>query len=107
MHLSKNEKRFFMESKWSVQWHSIADRLPADGQRVLGFIPGNKFFLPGKTGEFEIREVVVLKFLFEFYPEGSEKREKYGPHFWQGEGNSNRFFADVTHWTEVPDGPSH
>ncbi|MFM7104594.1 MAG: hypothetical protein ACKOW8_03665 [Flavobacteriales bacterium] len=94
-----------MESNSTVHWHKVSELLPKDGQRILGFIPGNKFFLPGKTGEFEIREVVVLKFLLDFYPAGSEKREKHGAHFWQGEGNSNRFFADVTHWAMMPEGP--
>ncbi len=49
-----------------------------------------------------LREVLVLHFQENFYPEGSEKREKHGPHFWQGEGNSNHFFEDVTHWMEMP-----
>lgn len=94
-----------MGNNLATQWKKVADVLPDNGQRVLGFVPGNKFFLPGKTGEFEMREVIVLKFLLNFYAEGSEKCVKYGPHFWQGEGNSNRFFADVTHWAIIPDGP--
>jgi hypothetical protein len=24
------------------------------------------------------------------------------PHFWLGEGTSNRFFAEVTHWLPLP-----
>jgi len=86
-------------------WISIQDQLPANDQRVLAFIPANKVFLPGKDLEFEIREVIVLRFLKDFYPEGSEKYAKNGPHFWQGEGNSNHFFADVTHWLPMPIGP--
>jgi hypothetical protein len=88
-----------------MNWYSINDQLPHDGQRVLGFIPGNKVFLPGKSGEFEIREVIVLRFCQDFYPAGSEKHQKHGPHFWQGEGNSNHFFSDVTHWMEMPSSP--
>jgi len=86
-------------------WISIADRLPDNNQRVLAFLPSNKVFLPGKDLEFEIREVIVLRFLSDFYPAGSEKRVKHGPHFWQGEGNSNHFFEDVTHWQPMPGGP--
>ncbi|MFM7726234.1 MAG: DUF551 domain-containing protein [Flavobacteriales bacterium] len=86
------------------EWISIQDQLPEDGQRLLGYIPGNRVFLPGKSGEFEMREVVILKFLKDFYPTDSEKCAKHGPHFWQGEGNSNHFFKDVTHWMELPAG---
>ena len=88
-----------------MHWIAVSDQLPADGQRLLAFIPGNKVYLPGKSLDFEIREVIVLKFLQDFYPEGSEKRAKHGPHFWQGEGNSNHFFKDVTHWAAIPEGP--
>lgn len=86
-------------------WIDIDDQLPAHEQRVLAYVPGNRVFLPGKTGEFEIREVIVLHFLRDFYPEGSEKFEKHGPHFWQGEGNSNQFFNAVTHWMPIPEAP--
>ena len=84
------------------QWIDIKEALPQHEQRVLAFIPGNKVFLPGKSGEFELREVIVLHFIKDFYPADSEKCQKYGPHFWQGEGNSNHFFKDVTHWMELP-----
>ncbi|NNE56094.1 MAG: DUF551 domain-containing protein [Flavobacteriales bacterium] len=87
------------------EWIDINDRLPEDGQRLLAFIPNNKVYLPGLQ-DTEIRDVVVLRFCRDFYPEGSEKREKHGAHFWQGEGNSNHFFPDVTHWAPIPEGPS-
>ncbi|MGB1032872.1 MAG: DUF551 domain-containing protein, partial [Flavobacteriales bacterium] len=83
----------------------IKDRLPDNNQRVLAFIPQNKVFLPGKDFQFEIREVIVLKFLEGFYSDQAEKQEKYGLHFWQGEGSSNHFFKDVTHWMPMPKGP--
>ena len=86
------------------KWISVHYQLPEDGQRLLGYIPDNRVFLPGKSGEFELREVVILKFLKDFYPTGSEKCAKHGPHFWQGEGNSNHFFGDVTHWMQLPEG---
>lgn len=86
-------------------WISVDDELPVDDQRVLGFIPGHKAFLPGKDLQFEIREVVVLRFCKDFYARNEEKRAKHGLHFWAGEGNSNHFFADVTHWRPIPMGP--
>jgi len=88
-----------------LNWINIIDTLPANNQRVLAFIPNNRVFLPGKAFEFEIREVLVLVFLENFYKDDNEKKEKHGLHFWQGEGNSNHFFSDVTHWAEVPNGP--
>lgn len=88
-----------------MAWIDIKNQLPEDGQRLLAFIPNNKVYLPGMTLEFELREVIVLKFLKNFYPEGSEKRKLHGAHFWQGEGASNHFFADVTHWRAMPEGP--
>ncbi len=86
-------------------WIDVNTELPDHAQRVLGFVPGNNVFLPGKSGEFDLREVIVLHFQKDFYPEGSEKRKTNGPHFWQGEGNSNHFFRDVTHWMPLPGGP--
>jgi hypothetical protein len=88
-----------------MNWIKVENQLPEDQQRILAFVPGNKVFLPGKSGEFELREVIVLRFLKDFYPEGSEKHIKHGPHFWQGEGNSNHFFKDVTHWMAMPEKP--
>lgn len=87
-----------------MEWIHVHHQLPAHEQRVIAFVPGNKVFLPGKSGEFEIREVIVMRFLRDFYPVGSEKHSKHGPHFWQGEGNSNHFFNDVTHWMPIPPG---
>ncbi|MFO0359794.1 MAG: DUF551 domain-containing protein [Flavobacteriales bacterium] len=88
-----------------MNWIKVEEHLPEDQQRILAFVPGNKVFLPGKSGEFELREIIVLRFLKDFYPEGSEKFIKHGPHFWQGEGNSNHFFKDVTHWMAMPEKP--
>lgn len=87
-----------------MNWIDIKSELPKDQQRVLAFIPNHKVFLPGLM-ETQLREVIVLHFQENFYPEGSEKFEKHGPHFWQGEGNSNHFFRDVTHWKAIPEGP--
>lgn len=91
----------------SSTWIDVKQRLPEDDQRVLGFIPGNKVYLPGKGLEFELREVVILRFCKDFYAKNEEKRQKHGLHFWAGEGNSNHFFDDVTHWRAIPEGPIH
>ena len=86
-------------------WVKINEKLPENNQRVLAFITNNKVFLPGKQLDYEIREVVVLHFRENFYSENADKKEKYGAHFWSGEGNSNHFFQDVTHWKTIPGGP--
>lgn len=85
-----------------MNWININDQLPSHNQRVLAYIPKNKVFPPGMTLEPILREVIILHFQENFYPEGSAKREKHGAHFWQGEGNSNHFFGDVKFWMEMP-----
>ena len=55
--------------------------LPDDDQRVLGFIPGNKVYLPSKDFQFETREVVVLRFCKDFYAKNEEKRAKHKPFY--------------------------
>jgi hypothetical protein len=89
-----------------LTWISIKNQLPENDQRILAYIPDNKVYFPGKTLEFELRDVIVLRFLKDFYLPNTEKCAKYGPHFWQGEGNSNHFFSDVTHWMPMPEGPN-
>ncbi len=88
-----------------MTWIDINDALPSDGQRVLAFLPKNEIFLPGKTGEKEFLPVIFLRFAENFFGEKNPKREKFGAHFWLGEGQSNHYFDDVTHWCEVPKGP--
>ena len=58
------------------EWIPVAEQLPEDEQRVLGFVPGNKVFLPGKDLQFEMREVIVLRFCKDFYARNEEKRAK-------------------------------
>jgi hypothetical protein len=84
-------------------WIDVNDQLPEDGQRVLVFVPNNKHFLPGKSGEYEMREVMIMKFCENFYPAESERGIKYGVHFWSGEGNSNCFFNAVARWMPLPE----
>ena len=89
-----------------TNWISVSTRLPAQDQRVLAFVPNHKVFLPGMEFRFEIREVVVLRFCENFYADDPEKKEKHGVHFWSGEGVSNQFFSDVTHWLPIPAPPA-
>ena len=87
-------------------WIPVNKRLPEDGERVLCYLPTNSVYLPGKTGATEERNVVVLRFLSDHFLKNPSKTGYTGvPHFWQGEGTSNRFFHEVTHWMPLPDKP--
>jgi len=88
-----------------ADWIAISERTPEDGQKVLCYLPDNHQFLPGKTGETRHEPVVILRFVETFFNAGSPKREKHGPHFWLGEGLSNHYFDDVTHWMTLPEAP--
>ncbi|MFN3874507.1 MAG: DUF551 domain-containing protein [Flavobacteriales bacterium] len=88
------------------QWIPVSERLPADGQRVLCFLPKNTIYLPGKTGATEERHVVVMRFAEDYFTKHPSKTGYTGPsHFWLGEGTSNRFFGEVTHWMPLPEHP--
>ena len=60
-------------------WIHTEEQLPNDDQRVLAFIPGNKVFLPGKDLDFEIREVIVLRFCANHFAGQSRKSRKTRP----------------------------
>lgn len=89
-----------------MDWISVNDALPEDGQRVLAFLPDNVVYLPGKTGATRFLPVIPLRFAQDFFKPANPKREKFGAHFWLGEGQSNHYFADVTHWMPMPKGPA-
>ncbi|MBK9176716.1 MAG: DUF551 domain-containing protein [Flavobacteriales bacterium] len=87
-------------------WTRVTEGLPEDGQRVLCFLPRNTIHLPGKTGATEERNVVVMRFARDFFLKNVSKTGYQGPpHFWLGEGTSNRFFLEVTHWAPLPEAP--
>jgi len=87
-------------------WTPLYERLPDDGERVLCHLPVNRVYLPGKTGAMEDRNVLVLRFAKDFFLKNPTKTGYTGsPHFWLGEGSSNHFFDDVTHWMPLPQGP--
>jgi hypothetical protein len=53
-----------------------------------------------------LREVVILRFAKDFFLTNPSKTGYTGaPHFWLGEGTSNRFFTEVTHWMPIPVAP--
>lgn len=85
-------------------WIPCEDRLPEDGERVLAVVPGNEVLLPGKA-QFEMREVLVLRFMENFFAEQSDRAGSHGRHFWSGEGASNQYFNAVTHWMPMPEAP--
>ena len=64
------------------RWISCSDRLPENGQRVLGVVPGNEVLLPGKA-RFELRDVLVL--LTENFC-GPAGADAHGRHFWSAKG---------------------
>ena len=87
-------------------WIPCAQRLPADVQRVLAWLPKNTVYLPGKTGATEERNILILRFAQDFFVKNPSRTGKAtGPHFWTGEGSSNHFFDEVTHWRELPGTP--
>lgn len=87
-------------------WIAVEYQLPDDGQRVLCFLPQNTIYLPGKSGATENRHVVVMRFAKDFFLTNPSKTGYSGPpHFWQGEGTSNRFFSEVSHWMPLPGHP--
>jgi hypothetical protein len=87
-------------------WISIVDTLPEHNQRVIAFLPDNVVYLPGKTGATQFVPVIFLRFAKDFFKPANPKHALYGPHFWLGEGQSNHYFSDVTHWMPVPEGPN-
>jgi hypothetical protein len=89
-----------------MEWISVNDRLPGDQERVLTFVPGNVLYLPGKSGDMRFLPVIPLRFAKDFFGPANPKREKFGPHFWLGEGQSNHYFTDVSHWMPIPAGPA-
>ncbi len=90
----------------TAMWIRCIDQLPADGERVLAWLPSNTVYLPGKTGATELRNAVILRFHHDFFVKNPSKTGKpTSPHFWIGEGTGNHFFEDVSHWMAMPTPP--
>ena len=94
-------KSFYLRVRYRRRW-SVASVL---GQRVLDVVPGNEVLLPGKAS-FEMREVLGLRFMENFFAAQPDKADAHGRHFWSGEGASNQYFEAVTHWMPVPEAPA-
>ncbi|TVR40008.1 MAG: DUF551 domain-containing protein [Cryomorphaceae bacterium] len=88
------------------EWISVKEALPSDGERVLVFIPNNEVYLPGKTGDKLRIRVIVMKFQKDFLSEEKALQKNTARHFWVGEGQSNHYFEDITHWRPIPDPPA-
>lgn len=89
----------------SGDWNPCTERLPADGQRVLCWLPRNTVRLPGGAGT-EERHVVMLCFAEDWFIKNPSKTgRRTHRHFWFGEGGSNCFFEQVSHWMALPEGP--
>lgn len=87
-------------------WNACAERLPQDGERVLCWLPANGVRLPGGDGT-EQRNVVLMRFAEDWFIKNPSKTgRKTHRHFWLGEGGSNSFFEQVTHWMALPMGPA-
>ena len=91
-------------SDTSSGWIDCEDRLPSNGQRVLAVVPNNEVLMPGKAS-FEMRDVIVLRFMENFFASQSDRADSHGRHFWSGEGASNQYFKAVTHWMPMPQAP--
>jgi hypothetical protein len=89
-----------------VEWIPCTTRLPQDGERVLCWLPANTVHLSG-LAETEARHVVILRFAEDWFVKNPSKTgRKTHRHFWLGEGSSNKFFEEVTHWAPLPAGPN-
>ncbi len=87
-------------------WRPCTETLPENGQRVLAWLPQNTVYLPGKTGATEERNIAILRFSKDFFVHNPSRTGKArSPHFWVGEGSSNHFFEEVSHWMPMPTPP--
>ena len=90
-----------------MEWISCKVKLPQNQQRILAFVPNNYVSIPGGGGEVELRDVKIVVFEEDFYGDHKPKhKNNEGLHFWTGEGLSNHFFQEVTHWMPLPNQPN-
>ncbi len=91
-----------------MQWISIDIQLPNDEQMVIAFLPNNWVPLPGDPTEKALQNVKMLRFNKNFYgPHKTRHKNSSSDHFWSGEGLSNHFFQEVSHWMPLPEKPKN
>lgn len=89
-----------------MKWIRTIDQLPQDEQKVIAFVPENYVPLPGEPGEVELKPIKILTFIKNFYGNDKPKHKNSDSNdFWSGEGLSNHFFQEVTHWMPFPEKP--
>lgn len=89
-----------------MNWISVKEQLPENEQMVLGFVPYNRVPTPGDPTVTILQPVKILVFIKDFY--GNHKarhKNSENDHFWSGNGLSNHFFQEVTHWMPLPKQP--
>lgn len=89
-----------------MNWIDVAEKIPEDNEQVIAFIPGNFVPTPGNPQEITHKPIKLVVFQKDFY--GSQRtkhKNTESNHFWSGDGLSNHFFEEVTHWIPLPDFP--
>lgn len=86
-----------------MEWISVLDKLPNNNQRVIAFIPENYVPVPGDPNEAELKPIKIVVFIKDFYGDHKPRhKNSTSDDFWSGDGLSNHFFQEVTHWMPLP-----
>ncbi len=89
-----------------MDWIDVKQQLPQDGQSVLAFVPDNFVPIPGNPSQTEHKPIKILTFIKNFYGgERARHKNSQSDDFWSGEGLSNHFFQEVSHWMPLPEQP--
>lgn len=90
----------------TINWIDITDQLPQNQQLVIAYLPCNFVPKPGNPTDVDLKAIKILKFEENFYgPHKAKHKNNEGVHFWSGEGLSNHFFQEVSHWMPLPNFP--
>ena len=89
-----------------MEWISVKEKLPADNQTVLAYVPYNRVPTPGDATVTILQPIKILVFNLDFYGNHKPRHKRSeSDHFWSGVGLSNHFFQEVSHWTPLPSKP--
>lgn len=89
-----------------MTWINVKDKLPEDGQTVLAYLPENHVPIPGNPSETEFKPIKILTFNKNFYGAHRPRhKNSLSDDFWSGNGLSNHFFQEVSHWMPLPAQP--